>query len=174
MKLTREMIEAHNPCTDGLRWYDKYGTDDLLTTLLKVNEYHPEWARWLFTRLMSRRQAIEIGVFCAEQVLHVYEASYPDDARPRKAIEAAKAVLVDDTEENRKAAADAAYTARSSAYAADAAYYAAYVTYATPAAIATNDAAYAAIAANATYAADASIQETIIREAVAILERGYK
>ena len=169
------MIEAHNPCADGLEWYIKHGTDDLITTLLKVNEHRPDWARWLFTRLMSRRQAIEIGVFCAEQVIRTYEASYPYDTRPRAAIEAAKAALINVTEENRKAAkaaadaAYAAYVANIAAYAANDANNAAYA-----AAYAAAAAASAAYATYASIASDVSIQETIIREAVAILERGEK
>jgi hypothetical protein len=38
MKLTKEMIEAYDPCSGGLDWYLKYGSDDLLDTLLKVNK----------------------------------------------------------------------------------------------------------------------------------------
>jgi hypothetical protein len=156
---------------------------------------------------MTCKQNIEIAIFCAEQVIHIYEASYPDDNRPRAAIEAAKAVLANDTEENRKAArsaadaADAAHydydvyystkAARSAAYDAHAAHYAARsAAYAAAAAAhydydvyystkAARSAAYAAEATyvDAAYAAaytDVSVQETIIREAVAILDRGEK
>jgi hypothetical protein len=57
---------------------------------------------------------------CAERVLGLFEAKFPDDDRPRKAIEAARACIADPTPENR-AAAGAAGAAR---YAGDAARYA--------------------------------------------------
>jgi len=142
MKLTKEIIETHNPCQDGIDWYLEHGTDDLLTTLLLVNNHRPDWARWLFTRLMTRNQRIEIAIFSAEQLLHIYESKYPNDDRPRKSIEAAKAILNSDTVANRDAAAaDAAYAAADAADAADAA--------AAAAADADADAADAAYAADA-------------------------
>ena len=65
------MIEAYDPCSGGLDWYMKYGSDDLLDTLLKVNGHTPSWARWLFTKIMTRNEVIEIAIFSAEQVLHI-------------------------------------------------------------------------------------------------------
>ncbi len=76
------------------------------------------------------------AIYWAEAVLHIFEEKYPDDNRPRKAIEAAKEYLRHPTEENKQAA-DAA------AYAADAAD-AAYAAYAACAANAAANAAYAA------------------------------
>ena len=56
--------------------------------------------------------ARKLSIFCAEHVLPIFEAKYPDDDRPRKAIEAAKM--------GHRDAANAAYYA-----AANAANYAA-------------------------------------------------
>ena len=78
---------------------------------------------------------------CAERVLGLFEAKFPDDDRPRKAIEAARACIADPTPENR-AAAGAAAGAAGAAWVAGAAAYAA------------NAAAYAAYAANANAAAE--------------------
>jgi hypothetical protein len=105
--------------------------------------------------VLSDKSARRLAVFAAEAVLPIFEAKYPKDDRPRKAIEAAKALIEDDTAENRvdaSAAYSAAYaaayaaatgrrcSAASAAYAANAAYAAAY-------AAAANAAAYAAYAA---------------------------
>ena len=83
---------------------------------------------------------------CAEHVLEIYESAYPNDDRPRKAIEAAR--------NGDAAAADAAYAAAAYAAAANAAAYAA----AAAAAYAATAyaAAYAAYAAAAAAAADAA------------------
>ena len=52
MIITKEQIEALKPCQEGFENQE----EDLLTLLLKVNEHHPDWARWLFTSLMTRSQ----------------------------------------------------------------------------------------------------------------------
>ena len=93
---------------------------------------------------------------CAERVLGLFEAKFPDDDRPRKAIEAARACIADPTPENRAAAgaaAGAAGAAWDAAYDAGAAWAAAN---AANAAGAANAAAYAAYAANAANAANAN------------------
>ena len=52
-----------------------------------------------------------LAIQCAEMVLDIFEKKYPNDNRPRKAIEAAKKCLANPTEENQRAAYDAAATA---------------------------------------------------------------
>jgi hypothetical protein len=84
---------------------------------------------WLWTK----EDSVSVAIYAAELVLPIYEKQYPDDKRPRLAIEAAKAWLKDPSEENRQAAAYAAYAsyasyaaaASAAAYAASAAAYAA-------------------------------------------------
>jgi hypothetical protein len=55
---------------------------------------------------------------CAERVLGLFEAKFPDDDRPRKAIEAARACIADPTPENRAAAGAAGAAAWDAAWAA--------------------------------------------------------
>ena len=172
MKITAKKIKSLKACDDGYEWYIKNGSNNLLDTLLRVNVVNPLWARWLFVNLMNVKQKREIAIFCAEQVINIFEKKYPNDKRPRNAIKAAKAVLKNNTAKNRKLAAAAAHAAYAAyvaaAYAdADAAAYAAYAAYA---AAAYADAAYAANAA-AAYAVKKALQEKIIRKAVKILDR---
>ena len=87
---------------------------------------------------------------CAEHVLYLFEEKYPDDDRPRKAIQSARDFANDSISAYAtNAAADAAHAAANAAYAGNAAYAAAN-------AYATNAAAAAANAANAAYAANAA------------------
>ena len=79
--------------------------------------------------------AVQWAAECAKRVLRHYEDRYPEDKRPREAIQAALKWAKDPTEANRAAAADAAYVV----YANNAAAYAA-----SDAAYAASDAAYAA------------------------------
>lgn len=62
---------------------------------------------------------VEFGADCAEHVLPIFEARYPDDDRPRRAIEAARAWLRGDVPP--AAVADAAAAAGEAAGVADAA-----------------------------------------------------
>jgi len=86
------------------------------------------------------------AIFAAEQVLGIYEKKYPEDGRPRKAIEAAKAWIKNPFEETKKAAYAADAAARAAAHAAA---RAAADAVARAAARAAADAAYAAYAAYA-------------------------
>ena len=95
---------------------------------------------------------------CAEHVLYLFEEKYPDDDRPRKAIQSARDFANDSISAYAtNAAADAAHAAANAAYAANAAV----VANAAAAAYAAADASYAAAdaahaAANAAYAAYAA------------------
>jgi len=117
-----------------------------------------DWLLWLIPRVCHAIPAIvyvRIAVVVAESVIGIYEAQYPDDIRPRKAIDAAKAYAAHPTTSNGDAAANAAYGAidaadmtdagLEAADSADAATAAAYAAYA--AGYAAEDAAYGAYAA---------------------------
>ena len=157
MKITLDFLKEKQACQSGVDWCVEnklidLDATDFLRGLAKGNKY--QWANWLIVRVMTRQKYLAYSIFAAEQVLDIYEKKYPDNKKPREAIEAAKKVLENDTPENRKAAAAAAADA-AYAYSADAAYAAAYAaTYA--------DAAYAA-------AARKEMQERILEYGLSLL-----
>ena len=59
----------------------------------------------------QKKDSIALAIFSAELCLDNFEKVYPDDKRPREAIEAAKKYLDNPTEENRSAAWSAAQSA---------------------------------------------------------------
>ena len=63
----------------------------------------------------QKKDSVALSIFSAELVLDNFEKLYPNDDRPRKAIEATKKVLENDTEENRSAAESAWSAAESAA-----------------------------------------------------------
>ena len=67
----------------------------------------------------TKKDSVALAIFSAELCLKEFEKLYPDDKRPREAIEAARAVLLHDTAKNRSAAGSAwsARSARSAAIA---------------------------------------------------------
>jgi len=107
LKITRKWLQEKNACTEGYRWFLSQHTNNGINILERlITQDHENWANWLIVRMMSREQRINYAVFAAEQVLGQFENKHPNDKRPRKAIEAARRCIMDDS-----SAADAAYAA---------------------------------------------------------------
>ena len=110
-------------------------------------------------RALDKQSAVGFAIYCAEKVLPIFEKEYPDDDRPRKAIEAAKNINIspDAVAAAADAYADAAYAADYASY-SDADYAAAFAAAAAHAAAASAvDSVDAAFSANAAViAADAA------------------
>jgi hypothetical protein len=176
IKINKEILMSlpQKPCAEGLEWYEKHGSEDLLKTLIDLNEYNQTWARWLFARMMNKKQCVEIAVFAAELVLPIYEKKHPNDKRTRDAIEAAKRYLKTGTADasaavSAYAVADAAavYVAAAASYAADASAAAAYDADCAAAASACATSADAAYAAAATVASAAAYAAAAAADAAA-------
>ena len=128
---TLNAIRAKSPCADGwtklLAHLGKVQADDeplhLLTILDSNGLYDTLWV--MQQTGCDERLSRHFGAWCADQVLHLFEADRPDDPRPRNAIATARDD--DATPEQRAAAGDAAWAAWAAARAAagDAAWAAA-------------------------------------------------
>jgi hypothetical protein len=170
-KVTNELIKSLNPCKVRHDNYLKFYTNKEYSKaqFLGLKNISHSDKLWVAFRLMPKDNIRLACADIAESVLHIFEAKYPNDKRPRLAIEAAR-------RGNAVAAADAAaYAAANAAYAAaDAAYAAAANAAAYAAAYAAAAAADAAAAAAADAAADAAAyagldkakQEKLIRTIV--------
>ena len=79
-------------------------TEDVNIIKNLMLEKHFDWANWLIVRIMERKQYLSYAIFAAEQVLDIFENKYPDDKRPRLAIEAARKCLTNDSSAARAAA----------------------------------------------------------------------
>ena len=164
--ITKKWLQEKSACSEGVKWFlDKRIEDisgDLLVDML-MNEDKFQWANWLIVRIMDYKQRVQYAVFAAEQVLDIFEKKYPNDKRPREAIEAAKKCIDNPSDENKKAAY-AAYAAAyvAAAYAADDAADAAYV-----AADAAYAAAYVAYAVAAAYVAYVAARDALRKKIIA-------
>ena len=159
IEITNKWLEKNNACQEGTDWLKTVKNRDINNIFKLIikskNNEKLSWGSWGIVRLMNHKQKIKYAIFAAEQVLSIFEEKYPNDNRPRKAIEAARNYLENPCKETADAAAYAADAAAdAAAYAADAvdavdaADAAAYAAYAADAA------AYAtAYATNAAYAA---------------------
>ena len=152
--ITKDYLKSLSPCENRYKHYLTHYKDwsGSLEEFLDLEGLTHEDKKWVFFRSIPKDNLRLIAADFAKRVLHIYESKYPNDDRPRKAIEAARNGAAD-AAAYADAAADAADAAARSAYAADAAADAAYA--AARAADAADDAAYdAAYAARA--AADAA------------------
>ncbi len=161
--ITVEQLEELGACRDGIDWFKAAGETDVAKVCYAlVADNRASWANRLLVRLFDKEKRVKFAVFSAREVLDIFEQKYPDDKRPRQAIEAAEAWLKNPSDTTAAAAAAAACAAYAAAAAADAAY-AAYAA----------DAACAAAAAAAADAADRrAMQLKIVEYGLGLL--GYE
>ena len=118
--ITRNWLAEKNACQDGYNWFTKQNKEfepiPLLNLLIKKNQL--DWANWLIVRVMEYKQYVSYAVFAAELVIDIFEKEFPDDKRPRTAIEAAKKCIKNPSDENKKKAYSAARAADSASLAA--------------------------------------------------------
>ncbi|GAC1632802.1 MAG: hypothetical protein NVS9B14_06490 [Candidatus Acidiferrum sp.] len=129
------LCESHGACREGLEWITGKSLAEFWQTCERA-----DWMLWLCGKMEgtkgwpTRQQIVLVACTFAESALEHFEKKYPEDKRPRKAIEAARAWAqgtgtIEDVKAHRAAAYDAAYAAyaaaAAAAYAYDAAAYAA-------------------------------------------------
>ncbi len=158
MKITNKLVKSLGPCTDR---YDNYlmfykTKTHSLGQFMGLRNITHEDKLWVCFRLMPNQNLRFCASDLAELVLPMFESKYPNDNRPRLAIEAARTKVVDmDAAINtfnaaRNAAYYAAYAAAGSTTTSSAARNAAYA-----AAQAADCAAHSILAYPAAYASHA-------------------
>jgi len=130
LKTTIQQAKELNACSEAIAWAESIGLTE--GTPVDVIEKGGElsWAFWLLAKTggeAGRRMCVELACDFADRVLPIFEAKYPDDKRPRTAIETTRKWLLGEAtiEEVRLAT----YVCASAAYAdtyADAACACAY------------------------------------------------
>ena len=96
MKTTLNKLKAAGACTERykvlLTALGKTEADDEELTILKIIETNGiEDAIWALRTVEGKDKELRLfAADCAEMVLPIYENQYPNDDRPRKAIQAAR------------------------------------------------------------------------------------
>jgi hypothetical protein len=176
--ISLKSLEKMNVCSDGILWYKENRKKTLLETLELTDNQTINYFNWFVSRKLSKENKIHYAIFAAEQVIDIFEKKYPNDNRPRKAIEAAKNYLKDPSAANKKvayaaaaaAAYAAAYATNAAAYAADAAAYAAYAADAAAAYAAAADAYATNATAHAATDAGYNIKKIIVLYGLKLLK----
>ncbi len=169
---TLALLRKHDACQSrydhlvaalGPKWGDKKIIT--LETILDLNGLDDAiWALRAVSAGQEKYSDRLVGLYacdCAEHVLPIWEAKFPDDDRPKKSVEVGRAFVLNPTDKNRARAAEAAAQAVQAAEAAHAAEAAVRAAHAAGAAWAvgvagTAWAAWAAWAARAAHAAGAA------------------
>jgi hypothetical protein len=164
-------LKSHEPCTAGYQWARENNIASLSEAFAKLER--GDWWLWLadaYGMNLDKPRLVAFAADCAERLLLKFEERYPDDMRPRRAIEAARAWVTCPSPEMQQAARTASDAA--SAAAADAA--AAYAAADAAAAYAASDAAAAAADDAAAYAAYAAYADYAAAGAAAYAERSWQ
>ena len=129
-EITSRYLQDIGACKDAREQFRKelnggrsLSVSRVFTRLKQIDRM--DWANWLIVRLMTHEQQIRYAIYAAEQVISLYEEKYPEDKRPRQAIEAARLCLDNPSEENKAAARSAATSAESAATSAESAAWSA-------------------------------------------------
>ena len=155
MELTKQILENHRACSEGMEWYisndEPASVEETIEKLLASDEHEKfGWSNWLLSRVLPLDDKIRYAIFAAELALDIFEKEFPEDKRPRNAIKSAREYL---SNKDGTAAGYADYAERAAAY-ADRETYADAATYADRAACEATRAARAACADDADNAAD--------------------
>lgn len=177
MKITNKLIKSLNPCQHRLDNYLKFYAKKSHTKaqFMGLKNITHEDKVWVSLRLIPKDNIRLATADIAESVLHIFEKAYPNDDRPRKAIEAARsnssdtAIYASAAYAAARAAASAgsyvaSYVAAQAATADHAAYVAAQA--ATAASAGSYAASYAASVINAVYPNDKIAQQKLIRKII--------
>ena len=172
MKITKEWLRKKEACSDGVRWFLHQKETDCGNVMLKLTKCgRAADALWLVEKIANKKQSVQIAVFSARLCINEFEKAFPNDNRPRKAIEAADAYIKNPCEKTKsaaKAAAEAAWSA-AEAWSAKAAAWSAAAAARSARSAAAAAAAWSAAEATWAAAAKKKLQIKIIKEAISIL-----
>ena len=98
MILTMQWLEEKKSCESGILWYKAHNEPQTVESCLAllISQKTDEtlgYANWLLSRTLNETNCRRYAIFAARKVLPVFEKLYPDDKRPRQAIEAAEGFL---------------------------------------------------------------------------------
>jgi hypothetical protein len=97
--ITLEQVLLYNPCQpyNSVEKLSEYFGDNKSLTFAEIAKLNIPFEDkiWILTRdhFLPLDKAVLFTIFCAEQCIGVFESLYPNDKRPRNAIELAKAFV---------------------------------------------------------------------------------
>jgi hypothetical protein len=106
MNMTVAKLTKLNACPEGIQYFKdhKFKTvEQAITEILKTNHSQRlSWSNWLISYSLSKMNCTRYAIYAAEQVIDIVEKEYPEDKRPREAIQAVKRYLKNPSKENKE------------------------------------------------------------------------
>ena len=92
IKITNKTIKKLRPCKDRYDNYLKFykGKEFTPKQFMRLKKITNEDKLWVAFLVLPKKDVRLIAADIAESVLHLYEEKYPNDARPRLAIQASR------------------------------------------------------------------------------------
>lgn len=133
MIINKDVISGFNPCSDRFNNYLEHYSDfnGSFDEFIDLSNITHDDKIWVAKRALNRNQLVHFGLLCAESVLNIFEAKYPEDKRVRECIEYLMTIkdfsnLTEEQKDEIRKHRYATYAAYSETYSAtDAASYAA-------------------------------------------------
>ena len=117
--ITKEWLVKNGACEEGIEWFKAQGTQDTKELLKKaVKDDATYCIKFFIEKAFNKDQSVKLAVYSARLCLENFERKFPDDDRPRKAIEAAENWIKNQCKETELAARSAARSAWSAAWSA--------------------------------------------------------
>ena len=92
--MTKQEFLDLNPCYESIQFMESVDYDPIRAW----NEcHHGNWLIWFLrkTNRLNKDHSVKIAIACAEHVLFKFEEKYPENNKPKQAIEAAKRWLTE-------------------------------------------------------------------------------
>ena len=108
MIVTKKWLIKNKVSKKDLEWFLKQEETELFKLIGKLRGCNLDLAIWLIMTAMTRKQAVEYAVVCAELALPIHEQVYPEDTMARTVFAATRKALEEDSEGNIRSARAAA------------------------------------------------------------------
>ena len=120
--VTKALLKKIAACDDGTKYAVKSLLGKSYSDAIRqcIADDQLQWANWGIVRVMDGTERVKYAIYAAKQVLKIFEDKYPNDKRPREAINAVERWVNAPNEKNNADAANAAneaYAAANDTYA---------------------------------------------------------
>jgi len=113
MKIDADFWAKWNPFSEMAAWVNAQNIRDGAELVELLIAHDLDWSNWLIARMLKDKQRIRYAIYAAEQVVHLTASDEELHRLSVACINAAKAVLENDTPETREGAKRAGLAVRS-------------------------------------------------------------
>jgi len=94
MQINKELLKSLNPCFDRYKDFLKHNAsfDGSLSDFLGLPDLDYDDKVWVAEKVLTKNKRVKWAILCAESVMYIFEAKYPDDKRISNCINYIKSV----------------------------------------------------------------------------------